>query len=176
MTDLIKTLNGVYRATVFDNKDPKNQNRIKVVLQFFNTPNNATQKPLSTDWIDCLTPANITTPAPAVGQGVWIMFQAGDPSHPVWVGEFGKHQDKSKKISIKPLLNSVSLTGITTYLIVATQPDGTQEVDLVASLVAMASKLKDHETRIASIESQLTTLHTTLATRTSPSHTHGSNG
>jgi len=176
MTDSVKTLNGVYKATVLDNKDPKKQNRVKVTLQFFNTPKGSTQKPLSTDWILPITPVGLDLPAPAIGQGVWVMFQAGDPSYPLWIGEFGKHQDKSKKMLIKPLLNSVSLTGLTPYLIIVTQADGTQEVDLVATLLAMAAKLKDHETRIASIESQLTTLHTTLASRTSPSHTHGSNG
>jgi len=176
MSDTIKTLNGVYRATVSDNKDPKKQNRIKVVLQFFNTPTSLAQKASSTDWIDHITPAGLSLPAPAIGQGVWVMFRAGDPSFPVWVGEFGKHQEASKKVAIKPLQNSVSLTGLTPYLIITTQPDGTQEVDLVATLLAVAAKLKNHETRIASLETQLTTLHTTLATRTSPSHTHGSNG
>ena len=176
MSDTVKTLNGVYKATILDNKDPQKQNRVKVTLQFFNTPKGATQKPLSTDWIKPMMSAGITTPAPAIGQGVWVLFQAGDPSHPLWFGEFGKHQEKSKKVNIKPLLNSVSLTGLTPYLIIVTQADGTQEVDLVATLLAVAAKLKDHETRITSLESQMATLHSTLATRTSPSHTHGSNG
>ena len=46
----------------------------------------------------------------------------------------------------------MSLTGLSSYLIVTSLPDGTKEVDLVASLVAMANKLKDHETRIHTLE------------------------
>ena len=84
--------------------------------------------------------------------------------------------DPPKKILIKPLLDSVSLTGLTSYITLVTKTDGTKEVDLTATFLAMAQKLKDHETRITSLESQLTTLHNTLGTRTAPSHTHGSNG
>ena len=164
----IKHLFGVYRAVVADDNDPLKQNRVKLYIQ-----TNPTEK---TDWVWSLDSASMHTKAPSIGQGVWVMFEGGDPSFPVWLGEFGKHQAKSKKMYIKPLDNTTSLTGLTPYLIVNNQPDGTAEVDLVASLLAMAAKLKDHETRVASMESQLATIHATLATRTSPSHTHGSNG
>lgn len=140
----IKTLHGFYRAVVFDNRDPLNQSRIKVKVQ--------TSPGEITDWVWPMQPSNIATPAPSIGQGVWVSFIGGDPEYPIWFGEFGTHQDKSKKVLIKPLSDSVSLTGLTSYLVLATQPDGTQEVDLVASLVAMASKLKDHETRIHTLE------------------------
>ena len=166
--DSIKTLTGVYRAIVKDNKDPLKQERVRVEIQ--------TIPGQISDWVWPMQPAGVHTPAPAVGQGVWIEFLASDPEYPVYFGEFGKHQDKSKKILLNPLQNSVSITGLTPYLIVVNQPDGTQEVDLIASLLAVAAKLKNHESRLASVESQLATLHTTLATRTSPSHTHGSNG
>jgi hypothetical protein len=26
---------------------------------------------------------------PTIGQGVWAMFEGGDPSYPVWLGTFG---------------------------------------------------------------------------------------
>jgi hypothetical protein len=116
-----------------------------------------------------MEPAGIHTPAPIVGQGVWVLFLASDPEYPVYFGEFGKHLERSKKVLIQPLQNSVSLTGLTTYLKVVQKSDGTQELDLVGSLLAMA-------TRLQSVEAQLATLHSTLATRTSTSHTHGSNG
>jgi hypothetical protein len=157
----IKTLQGFYRGIVQDNKDPINQNRIKVTVQ--------TSPGEKTDWVWPLEPANIHTPAPAIGQGVWVAFIGGDPEYPVWFGQFGKHQAKSKKVLIAPLANTVSLTGITSYVKTVVQKDGTTEVDLMATIIAMANKIKD-------LDSQLTTLHTTLATRTSPSHTHGSNG
>ena len=167
MSDYIKTLNGVYKGNVYDTNDPQKQGRIKVTLQFFNTPNG--QKQLSTDWILPMMPAGVTTPAPKIGQGVWILFQAGDPSHPLWFGEFGKHQDTSKKVLIKPLANSVSLTGITDQIVTVTNTDGTVEVDLMATIVAMANK-------IASLQTNLNSLHSTIGTRTSSGHTHTSAG
>jgi hypothetical protein len=165
MTDKVKTLNGVYKATVVDINDPQNQNRIKVSLQFFNTPLGSTQKPLSTDWIQPISSSGLNLPAPAIGQGVWVMFQAGDPSHPVWVGSFGKWQASSKKVLIKPLLNTVSLSGLTDQIIVNTNQDGTQDIDLLATLLAMANKIKNHESRIASLEAQ-------IVTKASIGHTH----
>jgi hypothetical protein len=62
------------------------------------------------------------------------------------------------------------------YIKTKKQADGTTEVDLTQTLLAMANKLKDHETRITALEANLTALHSTLATRTSPSHTHTSAG
>lgn len=31
----------------------------------------------------------LTTPTPAPGSGIWVMFEGGDPSQPVWVGTLG---------------------------------------------------------------------------------------
>lgn len=175
MTVPIKTLNGVYKGFVSDNKDPKKQNRIKVTLQFFNTPKQ-TQKLSSTDWIDPIYPPGIDLVAPVIGQGVWVLFRAGDPAYPVWIGSFGTHKEQSKKILIKPLLDTTSLTGLTDQVIIVTNQDGTKSVDLLATVLAMANKIKNHETRITALESNLTALHNTLSTKTSPSHTHSSAG
>jgi hypothetical protein len=142
-----KKLYGIYRGRVFDVKDPKKQNRIRVIVDGFGKD--------PTTWADAMEPASTHTLAPVtVGQGVWVMFEKGSPNAPLWFGEFGKHLAKSKKVLIKPLLDSVSLTGLSSYLMVTKQTDGTYEVDLVASLVAMAQKLKDHETRITALEGQ----------------------
>jgi hypothetical protein len=167
--DPIKRYYGVYRAVVKDNKDPNKQRRIKVSITQV-TGNEIT------DWVWPMEPSSIHTEVPVVGQGVWVTYIGGDPEYPVWLGSFGKNQGKNKQIFIKPLADSVSLTGLTPYLKTNKQSDGTTEVDLTDTLMLMANKLKQYETRIASLESQLTTLHNTLATRTSPSHTHGSNG
>ena len=167
MSDTSKKLNGVYRGVVAKNNDPNKQGRIQILL-----PHQTEQ----TDWAWPMVPAGQGFYVPAVGQGVWVKFEKDDPEFPLWFGEFGKHKSKAKKILVRPLLDSVSLTGITTYVLLVTKPDGTKEVDLTGTIIAMAQKLKDHETRIVSLESQLTTLHSTLASRTAPSHTHGSNG
>ena len=142
--DQIKRLHGVYRGIVKNNNDPQKQRRVKVTVQTTGTE--------TTDWAWPMEAAGISNAVPSIGQGVWVQYVGGDPEYPIWCGEFGKHQAKNKKIYIKPLENSVSLTGISSYLIITTLSDGTKEVDLVASLVAMANKLKDHETRIHTLE------------------------
>lgn len=164
-----KPYGGIYRGVVKDVRDPKKSRRVK--LQVPQVTGSAV-----TDWAWPLEPANVSTEPPAVGQGVWVFFIGSDPDYPVWTSEFGKHQAASKKVYINSLLNTVSLTGLSTYLILKSQPDGTKEVDLIATLVAMANKIKDHETRITALESNLTALHNTLGTKTSPSHTHTSAG
>jgi hypothetical protein len=77
--DSIKRLYGVYRAVVVDNKDPNNLRRLKVQSQ-------ATGVEV-TDWI---WPIQGTAKPPLIGQGVFIMYQGGDPEFPLWIGEFGK--------------------------------------------------------------------------------------
>ena len=142
--DGTKHLHGVYRAVVKDNRDPDNLRRLKLQVQ--------TTGLEITDWAWPVEMAGTNVGFPEIGQGVWVSYIGGDQEYPIWHGKFGKHQGKSKPISIKPLKDSVSLTGLSSYLIVTSLPDGTKEVDLVASLVAMANKLKDHETRIHTLE------------------------
>jgi hypothetical protein len=167
--DPINRLYGIYRGVVKDNKDPEKQRRLKIsVPQISGTE--------VSEWAWPMEPSSLSADVPVIGQGVWVTYIGGDPEYPVWNGAFGKNQGKNKKIFIKPLDNKVSLTGLTPYLKTTKIKDGTTEVDLTDTLMLMANKLKSYETRIASLESQLTTLHNTLATRTSPSHTHGSNG
>jgi hypothetical protein len=166
--DSIKRLYGVYRGIVQDNRDLQTQRRLKVQVQ--------TTGVEITDWAWPMEPSSIHTEVPVVGQGVWVSYVGGDPEYPVWSGSFGKNQGKNKQIFIKPLADTVSLTGLTPYLQTIKKTDGTIEVDLTDTLMLMANKLKAYETRIASLESQLVTLHNTLATRTTASHTHGSNG
>ena len=159
---------GVYRATVVNNRDPKKQRRLQVEL--------TTSVGHFTDWVWPIEPANISTEVPDIGQGVWVHFQAGDHEYPTWSGSFGKHRGKSKRLYIKALSDSVNISTVTSYVKTVKQADGTTEIDLMSTVIAMANALKDHETRIASLESQLTTVKSTLGTRTAPSHTHGSNG
>jgi hypothetical protein len=140
----LKLLHGVYRAVVKDNRDPNNLRRLKLQVQ--------TTGSEVTDWAWPIEPAGIHIAVPEIGQGVWVSYIGGDPEFPIWHGQFGTHQGKSKPVSIKPLNDSVSLTSISSYLIINTLADGTKEIDLVASLVAMANKLKDHETRIHTLE------------------------
>jgi uncharacterized protein involved in type VI secretion and phage assembly len=159
----------MFRAIVQENKDPLQQRRIMVSIP-------QTTGVEITDWVWPVEPHGVYTAVPTVGQGVWVSYLNGDPEFPIWHGSFGKHQAKSKPIYIKPLLDTTSLTGLTPYLKLKTGIDGTVTVDLTATLVAVSTALADHETRIASLESNINSLHATLATRTASGHTHTTAG
>jgi hypothetical protein len=67
---------GVYRATVIDNVDPSHSNRVQVQVP----------DALGTDavWAAAAAALGTVSELPAVGSGVWVQFEGGDPSHPEW--------------------------------------------------------------------------------------------
>ena len=77
---------GLYRGVCFDNNDPQNRHRIRLTCpQVLGSD--------VTEWVwPCLRPAESATltgsAVPAIGQGVWVMFEGGDPDFPVWVGVY----------------------------------------------------------------------------------------
>jgi hypothetical protein len=74
---------GKYRAIVFNNVDPMMIGRLSVICPdaSFLTP---------TTW--CMPCVPLASPnagmvaLPAIGSGVWIEFEAGNPGKPIWVG------------------------------------------------------------------------------------------
>lgn len=178
MTDPVKRLHGIYRGVVAVNVDPTGQRRVQVKVQ--TTGNEIT------DWVSPVEPASISTEVPVIGQGVWVSYVGGDPEYPVWHGAFGKNQGKNKKLLLKSLANSVSLSGLTAHIIVVNQPDGTSEVDVTATLVAFANKIKvlegkvtvlegkvtTLEGKVTTLEGKVTTLEAQMLTKASTSHTH----
>jgi hypothetical protein len=153
---------GIYRGVVKNNRDPKNQRRLKVSIpQLTGTE--------ITDWIDSVEPSNLSIDVPVIGQGVWIQFIGGSLNYPIWIGSFGKNQGKNKKIFIKPLANTTSLTGLSAHVITVKKSDGTTEVDLTATVMALANKVKTLETTVSGLK-------TTLGTRSSTIHSHTTNG
>ena len=149
---------GFFRGVVQNNRDPLKQRRLQVLVP------QATGAEV-TDWIWPVEPHGIHTSQPKVGQGVWVSYISGDSEYPVWIGSFGKHQEDSKPYLVSPLMNSVSLAGLTNYIVVSAEPDGTQVVDLTQTLLAMAKKLENHEQRILTLESQ-------MASKADVSHSH----
>lgn len=81
----VHRLPGVYRAKVITTDDPEGRLRVKVRV-----PSVFDDKP--TEWAWPVRPIG-TAPAdtltlPSPGDGVWVMFEGGDPEFPVWIGVF----------------------------------------------------------------------------------------
>ena len=71
---------GVYRGIVKNTNDPKKANRLQVSVPQITGSD-------SLDWAEpCLPPFNGTITLPLVGDTVWVSFESGDTSYPVWLG------------------------------------------------------------------------------------------
>ena len=74
---------GKYRGTVSDNQDPRKQGRLKVkVPEILGDTDSGWAMP-------CAPYAGEETGSysvPPIGAGVWVEFEAGDVSRPIWVG------------------------------------------------------------------------------------------
>lgn len=83
MTNGNQRFYGKYRATVINNIDPMNIGRIQVIVPDVSTV-------LPTSWaMPCVPISGIQSGVfnvPAVGAGVWVEFEQGDPDYPIWVG------------------------------------------------------------------------------------------
>jgi hypothetical protein len=75
---------GKYRGQVKDNDDPTNRGRIKVIVP-------AVMDDLQVWAMPCLPYTGSdsgTFIIPATDAGVWVEFEGGDPSYPIWTGGF----------------------------------------------------------------------------------------
>ncbi|WP_203910675.1 phage baseplate assembly protein V [Rhizocola hellebori] len=85
MTSTTKKYYGKYRATVLNNVDPMQIGRIQVIV-----PDVSAVVP--TSWaMPCLPISGINNgvfAVPAIGAGVWVEFEQGNPDHPIWVGGY----------------------------------------------------------------------------------------
>lgn len=126
-----KRFYGVYRGSVYSTKDPLNQRRIKVRV-----PQVLGDQP--TEWAWCKDASAHTVEQPEVGQGVWIMFEGGDPSFPVWVGTFGANKAKGGQVHVTPFPKGTYPTTVKTKK----SPNGGTELDLVATVIAIAKTLE----------------------------------
>lgn len=143
--DKVKRYHGFYRGVVRDNRDPNNQRRLKVEVPQINPGE-------TTDWCWPVEPAGVHVTPPVKNQGVWVSFIGGDPEHPVWHGAFGTHQDATLPIAVTAVSKSTSLSSISSYIQTIDRNDGTKDIDLAATLVAIATALANHESRIHTLE------------------------
>ena len=85
---------GKYRGTVLNNLDPEQRGRLTLSVP-------AVLGAIPSTWAEpCAPLAGPTGPpmgvyfVPPIGTGVWVEFENGDPSYPVWVGcRFGVASD-----------------------------------------------------------------------------------
>jgi len=74
----MNTYRGIYRAVVTDDGDPLRLRRLKVQVPAVTGAGESL-------WASACVPAG-SRRQPKVGTGVWVMFEGGDPAHPVWIG------------------------------------------------------------------------------------------
>jgi uncharacterized protein involved in type VI secretion and phage assembly len=81
----VKKHYGKYRGTVLDNVDPLQMGRLMVQVSDVSNV-------LPSTWaMPCQPFAGIQSglyAVPAIGSGVWIEFEQGNPDYPIWVGCF----------------------------------------------------------------------------------------
>ena len=81
MPEPITPLFGLYRGRVISAADPQGRRRLQVEIPSV-LGNNAV-------WaLPCVPPGSRAKPA--TGAAVWVMFENGDPSTPVWLGVLPK--------------------------------------------------------------------------------------
>jgi hypothetical protein len=138
---------GLYRGVVHDVRDPLAQNRIKVrIPQLFGQE--------ATEWAWPIQLSTAELQLPAVGQGVWVAFESGDPSFPVWLGVFNTKGIAPKKV----LVNNPSTSQLTEEFIVSTNGN----LNLVSTLVAMSQELESLQSQIDGLETRVTALESQI--------------
>jgi hypothetical protein len=72
---------GVYRGVVQNTADPLTKHRVQLKVP---------QVLLDevTGWAAAVLTPGVTPTTPDIGSGVWVMFEGGDPSYPIWIGTF----------------------------------------------------------------------------------------
>lgn len=72
---------GIYRGVVVENQDPLGEFRLKLKIP-------QVLHDQVTDWAWSIHQPGVARSIPEIGTGVWVSFEGGDPSYPLWNGTF----------------------------------------------------------------------------------------
>jgi uncharacterized protein involved in type VI secretion and phage assembly len=95
---------GLYRGVVVDNNDPNptlNRVKLKVPQVLFEA---------TTSWAWPVEASGANMVKPDIGQGVWVMFEGGDPSFPIWTGVFGGKFGVTEVATVTPPASTTTQT------------------------------------------------------------------
>jgi hypothetical protein len=121
---------GIYRGVVTNSNDPTNQKRLKVnVPQVLGTE--------ETGWAWPFRPAGVRIEAPVVGQGVWVAFEGGDASFPVWLGVFGETKNTKTELNLESLSTTQELSP---YLVIERDVDNSQTLNIGKTISQLATR------------------------------------
>jgi Type VI secretion system/phage-baseplate injector OB domain len=111
---------GKYRGTVIDVEDSEKKGRVKVSVP-------AVLGDLNIWAMPCVPYSGSNAGhyfVPEVGAGIWVEFEGGDPSYPIWVGGFWKDGDAPKNEKGNDPIPSVKVVRSKQGLIVSMDDDG----------------------------------------------------
>lgn len=136
LVDNTKKYYGKYRATVLNNVDPMQLGRVQVIVPDVSSV-------LPTSWaLPCLPASGINTgvfTVPAIGAGVWVEFEQGNPDHPIWVGGYWGTAAETPALShtVPPGVNGVTVQTTTLNGIVVNDTPGVGGVTIYCRGVPM---------------------------------------
>lgn len=134
---------GLYRGTVYSNKDPLGKGRLRLkVPQILANEVTAWAWPLDTP--------GINTPAPEVGQGVWVMFEGGDTTFPIWVGSFGKETSSDYNLKVERLVPDSYPTTIDELIALESSDNVETQWNVTETILRIAERLIELEEEVSS--------------------------
>lgn len=127
---------GLYRGNVYSNKDPLNQGRLRLRV-----PQVLADQ--ITDWAWPVDTSAAEFEVPSVGQGIWVAFEGGNPSFPVWVGTFGKDKTGNLPIYVDHLKAAEDISAVANLIDIRDLSNGEKELVLTETLLKIARKVME---------------------------------
>lgn len=119
---------GLYRGSVYNVKDPLNQRRLRLLVP-------QVLGEAATEWAWPVDSSGSHQALPAVGQGVWVMFEGGDVAFPIWLGTFGKYKGKGYQVKVTDLTKA-------SYPATLTRHIQNSEFNVIAAIADLANKVE----------------------------------